>query len=417
MKLKLIGIFICMLLVAGFFPVSGILIIERTPSTIVNGNTLYVGGDGPGNYSRIQDAIENATDGDTVFVYSGTYVIDDFIFIDVSIRLIGENKENTVVTGWTIWVNKTGVEIREFTFLNQYGLVSAHLSEEVNNIIISDNIFKVSELVNGFGGVIIYTNYSLISNNTFYNCGIWLFSYHNTVYNNIVNGKPLVYYEDVSDIVIDEAGQIILINCNNITVKNLEFSNTFIGLQLFETENCLISDNIFSNLGWAGLLAFSNNNIISGNIFSNNIVGLLFGGCEGNKVSKNSFENNEIGLGFGWSSGNLISNNNFKYLYPFNKNIFSIESKNTWNGNYWNRGRLLPVLIWNFKIIHLRRPRIIPTSPDIDWRPARRLNDIDSFDNHKSTPINTNSGKRMLAIPLLLNLLKQFPKMQKLLPF
>ena len=37
------------------------------------GDTLYVGGSGPGNYTRIQDAIDNATDDDTVFVYSGCY--------------------------------------------------------------------------------------------------------------------------------------------------------------------------------------------------------------------------------------------------------------------------------------------------------------------------------------------------------
>ena len=124
MKVKLIGIFICMLLVAGFLPVSGVIIIDRIASNIVNGNTLYVGGDGPGNYSTIKDAIQNATDGDTVFVYSGTYVIDDLLFIDVSIRLIGENKEITVISGMAMGINKTGVEIRGFTFLNHFGIIS-----------------------------------------------------------------------------------------------------------------------------------------------------------------------------------------------------------------------------------------------------------------------------------------------------
>ena len=32
------------------------------------GNILYVGGTGPGNYSRIQDSIDNASEGDMVFV-------------------------------------------------------------------------------------------------------------------------------------------------------------------------------------------------------------------------------------------------------------------------------------------------------------------------------------------------------------
>ena len=38
-------------------------------SSIKKRNISYVGGSGPGNYSKIQDAIENATKGDTVFVF------------------------------------------------------------------------------------------------------------------------------------------------------------------------------------------------------------------------------------------------------------------------------------------------------------------------------------------------------------
>jgi hypothetical protein len=67
--------------ISSFKPVSG----EGSFST-----TLYVGGTGPGNYTSIQSAINDATSGDTVFVYSGTYY--ENIVIDVSINLIGENK-------------------------------------------------------------------------------------------------------------------------------------------------------------------------------------------------------------------------------------------------------------------------------------------------------------------------------------
>ncbi len=34
---------------------------------------LYVGGNGPGNYTRIQDALDNVTAGGTVYVFPGTY--------------------------------------------------------------------------------------------------------------------------------------------------------------------------------------------------------------------------------------------------------------------------------------------------------------------------------------------------------
>ena len=43
------------------------------------GITLYVGGAGPGNHTTIQSALDAASDGDTVFVYSGTYTENIYI--------------------------------------------------------------------------------------------------------------------------------------------------------------------------------------------------------------------------------------------------------------------------------------------------------------------------------------------------
>ncbi len=39
----------------------------------VNGTRFNVGGSGPGNFSKIQDAVDNTSDGDIVFVYNGFY--------------------------------------------------------------------------------------------------------------------------------------------------------------------------------------------------------------------------------------------------------------------------------------------------------------------------------------------------------
>jgi len=62
----------------------------------INGDTLYVGGDGPGNYTTIQHAVNMANDGDTVFVYNGTYV-ENVLIEDKSITLVGEDKNTTIV--------------------------------------------------------------------------------------------------------------------------------------------------------------------------------------------------------------------------------------------------------------------------------------------------------------------------------
>ena len=54
-------------------PSTGTNIVEKSSNVSFDGNTLYVGGSGPNNYTRIQDAIDNASVNDTIIVFSGLY--------------------------------------------------------------------------------------------------------------------------------------------------------------------------------------------------------------------------------------------------------------------------------------------------------------------------------------------------------
>ena len=60
---------------------------------------MYVGGNGPNNYTTIQQAIIDATNGDTVFVYDDSSPYFEHIIIQTSIHLIGENKTTTILDG------------------------------------------------------------------------------------------------------------------------------------------------------------------------------------------------------------------------------------------------------------------------------------------------------------------------------
>jgi parallel beta-helix repeat protein len=98
---------------------------QKTPkssSLVKENNWWYVGGSGPGNYTDIQDAIDNASDGDTVFVYNGTYQAE-WITIDKALNLLGEDKNTTVLDGrysnnMIILVESSDVTIRGFTLEN-----------------------------------------------------------------------------------------------------------------------------------------------------------------------------------------------------------------------------------------------------------------------------------------------------------
>jgi len=329
---------------------------------------FYVGGSGPNNYTKIQDAIDNASDGDTVFVYNGIYELDGRININKSINLIGENKHNTIINGSGIEIVVSEVHVSSFTIQGGGGILI--LSD---NSTISGNLFKSDEHAMGLGGIQTSKAYNTISHNTFLNCGLFTDgSFHNSVYNNTVNGKPLVYLEDESDMVVDDAGQVILVDCENINIENLELTNTIMGIQLIHSTDCLISGNkISNNYIWGISLLKSNNITISGNVILNEI-GVLFLDSKYNTISGNNFEAQGFNLIFENSSGNCISDNNFRYSWYLYKGIFSIDSDNKWNGNYWNRPRILPVLIWG--VYNSQLP--LRYCLDFDWRPAREPYDI-----------------------------------------
>jgi len=78
-------------------------------------------------------------------------------------------------------------------------------------------------------------------------------SYNNIVESTTVNGKPLVYLENEENRVVDNAGQVILVNCKNVIVKDLDLSNATVGVELWGSEwirieNVTANNNYYGNL-------------------------------------------------------------------------------------------------------------------------------------------------------------------------
>jgi len=194
-----------------------------------------------------------------------------------------------------------------------------------NNTISSNTISN-----NGDGISLLYSSNNDISGNTFTNDGLVVSSaYKNVVKDNTVNGKPLVYLEETADKKITNAGQVILVNCTNITVENLELANTNVGVELWETEDCLISNNTVIN-NYCGInLGNSINNIIRGNNVSSNHNGIALMESNNNQICFNNFIDNtndifSVGSSNIWNTTRLI-------LYTYNSKQYT-----NYIGNYWS---------------------------------------------------------------------------------
>ena len=327
---------------------------NEKPLPTSRGSWLYVGGSGPGNYSKIQDAIDNTSDGDTVFVFNGTYI--GYVILNKSINLIGEDKNTTFITGFfafTIIILSDWVNIKGFTI--QYGgrlgegvrIDSCH-NNFTNNIIempkdrirvsgdsntVSGNTIKDTYIYlsgdsntisdntitnNNYGIYLTDCCDNIISNNSFFNSGFFIADdtiWNNTVTNNTVNGKPLVYVYDESDLVVDvDAGQIILVNCTNITVQNQEIFNTTVGIQILGSNTCSISDNTITGNQY-GICLYGWNNTINDNTITNNYYDAIRLSGDSNTISANIISNNDVGIYLDYSTDNNIINNTIANNY------------------------------------------------------------------------------------------------------
>ena len=214
-----------------------------------------------------------------------------------------------------------------------------------------NNTFTNNTISNNDNGIYLIDsgcNNNIIGN-TFVNDGLFVGdSYQNTVKDNTVNGKPLVYLEDTSDIEVTDAGQVILVNCSNITVENLYLSNTCVGIELCKTNDSIILNNTVSNNNMRGILLWdsygillwdSSNNTITGNNVSNNGEGIKLWGSNNNKIYLNSFKNNTLNVVSSsstniWNSTEQITNiwnSTEQITYTYNGSSYT-----NYLGNYWS---------------------------------------------------------------------------------
>ncbi|RJS72026.1 hypothetical protein CW714_05050, partial [Methanophagales archaeon] len=182
----------------------------------------------------------------------------------------------------------------------------------------SDNTISNNTCENNSGIYLQSTsNNNKITNNTFRDCGLAvLHSYNNEIENNTVNGKPLVYCENVEGEEVTDAGQVILVKCKDIIVRNCNLScKAKTSIALIESSGCYILNNTCNNNGHGIYLSSSSNNaIMSNKICENNWDGILLLDSSINNTLMNNeiCQNNGPGICFwryDYSNNNTITNN------------------------------------------------------------------------------------------------------------
>jgi parallel beta-helix repeat protein len=282
--------------------------------TLDDRKTLYVGGNGSNNYTKIQDAIDNTSNGDTIVVYNGTY--HEKLIIDKSIFLGGKDKNGTIISGIyegldnkyhnrVITIGADHVTVTGFNITTENGSIdhsgnyhacSFIYIKKYNDTNISGNImFKPGGWDSGWGVMSLKSDYNTITHNTFYgmqslrDCGIIMDRSNNSLISDNTFIDNVMY-------------GIWISSCKNNTIQhNTVVSNPHFGIFLWRAHHNIIFGNTIQKIKQSSIcLKESNNNSIISNNFLNNT---------------------------------MLSN--FFYSYD-----------NFWDGNYWGRPMIFPKLIF-----------------------------------------------------------------------
>jgi parallel beta-helix repeat protein len=365
----IIPIMVILLLLSSFTGVSS-TIIKMPPNVSLDGNILYVGGDGFGNYSKIQDAIDNATNGDTIFVFNDSSPYYENLVVDKSINLFGEDRNSTTIDGnvtdSVIEVYADHVSIEGFTVTN----CLKDLSDAGINIFSECNTIKNNNIMeNQCTGIRLSSSeFNLIENNIFKDNVLFHINLRDESDNNTIKNNNLTASNDwpyaCDGISLIESSDNLIINNKitgliftigiglgtksnyNVVNKNRIYNNPCddeannIQISDHSHFNLIIDNKIKSNNGSGIVMFFSQGNEIIGNLIEFlPSHGIFLGDCRYNNIVRfNNVSYTDRGIRLAiYSSKNFIESNNLTRntygIYLSGTDLLGFTPNNVISGN------------------------------------------------------------------------------------
>jgi len=371
-----------LLVVMGFF---GFLIIEDIVDEVeVEGATLTVGQAGSGaQYSKIQYAIDNASVGDTVRVWAGTYY--EHVQIYKALTLVGNGTIYSIINGSGFgsvvvisasWVNVTGFTMtgsgssevpgEEDSGINLDNVSNCHIFDNTlyNNFYgmhlegSNNRIENCNCSSNGYKGIVLFTNsdFNIFSNNTCNsNSGIGMEVYYsdgnqisNSSFNSNSGGISLTGSNgNIIDSCMGNNNSwygIFFDHSTNNVIERCNFSlNDKHGIHLRSSSNFNVIGNSTCDMnGQHGInlnLSSNGNSIHDNTCDSNDGYGIIIDSSSSNVIENNILSRNLCGIHLDNTlTPNKIYHNN---IISNTQQAFDNVGNNFWNnsqqeGNYWS---------------------------------------------------------------------------------
>jgi len=312
-----------------FTPTSGIDLGKQSILVTLGRDILYVGGTGTGNYSTIQEAIDDASEGDTVFVYNNSSPYFENVIVNKSINLIGEDKDSTVIDGNQIkrsvinisvdYVNISGFTIKNCSYVTPSTFAGIEMRSSYSTI--TDNNIVSNKLP---GIYLLDSNYNNISWNNISKNRFAIIIYLNSEYNNISYNyiERGIHLIDNSHFNSISYNQIVGSSSASASIEIDRYCN-----------NTQVHNNMLSK-GNRGIMTYVNweTNISGNTIYDCNDEGIRLGGgwgeYGGRHIVYGNFISNCGGLGGIYCKENMFSNISHNYVSTRSQSGFRLYKAN-----------------------------------------------------------------------------------------